>query len=136
MSRIPVDEAGELFISDLTTAVEQSTREFDRVINIHTRSIEQNVSGNQKYSWYDVETHDSVDSYRAFERAANELHDGGEGMDGSVSVALAAIGGMEGLGRARAMGYVHRYRIPESYPSLPILRLADRYLSHFRSGYL
>ena len=140
MSKIPVDEEGELFISGLTTAVEQSTSEFDRVVSVHTRSVEHNVSDEQAYSWYDIETHSHTYSYRSFERAADEvcsaleagerilLHDGGEGMDEAVSVALAVVGRLKRFSRVEAMQYVHYYRIPDSYPSVSFLRFADRYL--------
>jgi len=140
MSHIPLDTPGELFIDGLNAVVGESTNEFDRVVSVHTRSVEQNVSDEQAYAWYDIETHPRTYSYFSFAQAADDvcsaleagervlLHDGGEGMNEAVSVALGVVGRLKGLGRTRSMQYVHYYRIPDSYPSVSFLRLADRYL--------
>lgn len=150
MSHIDYDGRGELHITNITEAVQMDKSEIDRVITVCQEPIDDNVSSDTEYSWYDMSDGDPVVEgqyggsceYSLFSDAANELYTAlsdGEtvlihchaGQSRSVSVSAAALGRLLDIGRADTLDTIHHYRITHAYPDQKLMDHARTYINQY-----
>lgn len=145
LSHIDHDGSGELYISNITSAIQEPTGQFDRIITVCQNSIEDNVSDEQEYSFYCLsdgnnDYHEGECTYELFEQATEELYEAlsdGEtvlihchaGQSRSVSVATAALGQLLELSRSDALELVHYYRPVHQYPEMILMDFAKEYIN-------
>lgn len=143
MNRIQYDGSGELYISDISEAIESEKSHLDRVITVCQDNIEENISDEQEYHHFCMadgphNVYGGDSSYEMFSRSANELHRAlklGEsvlihchlGQSRSVSVAVAALGRLLDIPRHEAFDTVERYR-PQAHPDQLLMGHAGTYI--------
>lgn len=147
MSHIDYDGVGELHITNITEAAQMDKTGFDRVITVCQEPIDDNISSEMEYSWYDMSDGRPVVEgkyggsceYELFEEAAEELYhalDDDEtvlihchaGQSRSVSVAVAALGKLLDLSRSESLELVHYYRATFQYPDMLLMDHARQYI--------
>lgn len=145
MNEIDYDGPGELWIADITKARSSSTTQFDRVITVCQEPIEDNISPEQQYHWYNMSDGDTgyggFHDYHLFERATTQLYEAlcwdesvlihcHMGRSRSVSVSIAALGRLLSLSRFESYELVNRYR-PQAQPNQLLLDHARRYIEQY-----
>jgi protein-tyrosine phosphatase len=142
MTEIPYDGPGELHITDIEEAQTMDKSRFDVVITVCQDSIEDNVSDEQEYCYFnmsDGETgYGGRSDYDLFEEAATELYQALSadkcvlihchmGRSRSVSVATAAVARILEQTRAETYSIVRYYR-PQAHPNQLLYDYVRRYI--------